>query len=147
MKDLLANCKERSDLLPSLIEGQARYGHLPPDFLDGLAARLGVPVNDVYGVASFYSFLSTVPLGRNAIWVCKCLPCHLKGGQQVLEAIYAELGIRLGGVTADGLFSLHQTNCIGACDQAPAMMVNSDRYGQVTPAAVGEILAAYRRGL
>jgi NADH-quinone oxidoreductase subunit E/NADP-reducing hydrogenase subunit HndA len=144
MKDLLAKCKERSDLLPTLIEGQARYGHLPPDFLDGLAARLGVPVNDVYGVASFYSFLSTVPLGRNAIWVCKCLPCHLKGGQQVLEAIRHELGINLGETTPDGSFSLHQTNCIGACDQAPAMMVNSDRYGQVTPAALKEILSRYQ---
>jgi len=144
MKDLLARCERRSDLLPVLREGQARYGYLPPDFLDGLAETLGLSVNEVYGVASFYSFLSTVPLGRNAIWVCKCLPCHLKGGPQVLEAIRGELGIKLGETTPDGSFSLHQTNCIGACDEAPAIMVNSERHGRVTPAALKEILSRYQ---
>lgn len=144
MKDLLARCKERTDLLPALKEGQARYGYLPPDLMAGLAASLGLPVNEVYGVASFYSFLSTVPLGHNAIWVCKCMPCHLKGGEQVLETISSELGLKLGQTAHDRSFSLHETNCIGACDRAPAIMVNGDRHGPLTASTVKEVLARYR---
>lgn len=144
MKDLLARCAERADLLPILKEGQARYGYLPPEFLDGIAEALGLPVNEIYGVASFYSFLSTQPLGRSTVWVCKCLPCHWKGGQALLEAIQYELGIGPGETTRDGTFSLRFTNCIGACDQAPAIMVNGERHGRVDPAGVKGILARYR---
>jgi NADH-quinone oxidoreductase subunit E/NADP-reducing hydrogenase subunit HndA len=144
MKELLARCVERGDLLPILKEGQARYGYLPPEFLEGIAEALDLPVSEIYGVASFYSFLSTQPLGRNTVWVCKCLPCHLKGGQALLEAIQQELGIGPGETTLDGGFSLRFTNCIGACDQAPAMLVNSDRHGRVDPAGVKDILARYR---
>ena len=144
MKDLLAGCEQRADLLPVLKEGQARYGYLTPDFLDAVADKLDLPVNEVYGVASFYSFLSTTPLGRHAIWVCKCLPCDLKGGREIVTAIEEDLGINLGETSADRGFSLRATNCIGACDQAPALMVNSDRYGHVTPTAVREILDRYR---
>ena len=144
MKDLLDRCKEKSDLIPVLKEGQERYGYLAPDLMDGIAATLGLPVNEVYGVASFYSFLSTAPMGRNTIWVCKCLPCNMKGGREILEAMQRELGVGPGETTTDGRFSVQMTNCIGACDQAPALMVNTDRYGQVTPQGIGEILARYK---
>ncbi|MDP2726895.1 MAG: NAD(P)H-dependent oxidoreductase subunit E [Dehalococcoidia bacterium] len=144
MKDLLARCKRRGDLLPILEEGQARYGYLPPEFLKGIADALDLPVNEIYGVASFYSFLSTRPLGRNTIRVCKCLPCYLKGGQDLLESIQAALGIGIGETTSDGSFSLLVTNCIGACDEAPAMMVNGERYGKMDSAGVKEVLARYR---
>jgi len=144
VKDLLTRCVERRDLLRTLVEGQDRYGYLPGELLDGIAQTLDLPVNEVYGVASFYSFLSLKPLGRNTLWICRCLPCDLNGGKALLESIRDVLGIVPGETTSNGDFTLQLTNCIGACDQAPAMMVNADRYGRVGPVALREILSRYR---
>ncbi|TAK36229.1 MAG: NAD(P)H-dependent oxidoreductase subunit E [Chloroflexota bacterium] len=144
MNDLVARCTERRDLLPILKEGQSRYGFLPAELLSRLAEALEVPVNDVYGVASFYSFLTLALPGRNTIWMCRCLPCHLKDGRGLLDAVQEQLGVGPGETTVDGCFTLRLTNCIGACDQAPALMVNNDRYGSVIPGRLAEILSRYR---
>jgi len=143
MEELLNRQVSRDDLLRLLKEGQAKYGYLPYEFMDGVARALGLPVNEVYGMASFYSFLSLKPVGRNVIKVCKCLPCHIKGGPALLAALQAELGIGIGETTEDGRFTLHLTNCIGACDEAPALMVNGSRHGRVEPERIREILASY----
>lgn len=144
MNDLLARCTERKDLLPILKEVQSRSGYLPAEVVSDLAMALDMPVNEVYGVASFYSFLTLEPSGRNVLWTCRCLPCHVKEGPQLLGAIREHLGIGPGETTEDGNFTLRLTNCIGACDQAPALMVNGDRYGSVTPERLEEILSRYR---
>jgi len=123
-----------------LEEAQGRYGYLPEELVNELAESLDMPVGEVYGVASFYSFLSTRPLGRNVIRICKSVPCHLKNSQSILETVEEELGIKPGETTEDGKFSLQLTNCIGACDQAPAMMVNHELYVDLTPSKIKEIL-------
>jgi NADH-quinone oxidoreductase subunit E len=136
--------KKPDNLLRSLQEAQARDGRVTPQFMADLAESLGVPVNDVYAVATFYSFLSTRPRGRHVIRVCQNLPCHVKDGQAVIDAIAGATGIRPGRTTADGRFSFELTNCVGLCDKAPAMLINHDPYFDLTPDKVPPILDKYR---
>ena len=142
--EISARSKDRESLLALLKETQSKFGYLSQELLAGLAESLGIPVSDVYGVATFYSFLSTRPLGRNVIRVCKSLPCYLKNSLSIINSVEQEIGIRPGGITLDGRFSFQLTNCIGACDKAPAMMINHDIYGNLTPEKISRILAKYK---
>jgi len=99
-------------------------------------------MSEAYGAATFYAFLSVKPLGRNVIRVCKSLPCFLKNSQVIIDSVEREIGIKPGESTADGKFTFQLTNCIGACDKAPAMMINSDVYGDLTPRRISAILKA-----
>ena len=132
--------KAERNLLSLLKEVHRRYGYLREELVIDLAKSWDIPVGEVYGLGSFYSFLSTKPLGKNVIRICKSIPCYLKNYQTILETVEAELGIKPGGTTKDGKFSLQLTNCIGACDQAPAMMINDKRYVNLTAKKVLEIL-------
>ena len=105
---------------------------------------MDMSISDVYGVATFYSFLSIKPQGRNIIRICKSIPCFLKNYQTVIETIEREIGIKPGETTPDGKFSLQLTNCIGACDKAPAMMVNDDVHVDLTPGKISQILKEYK---
>jgi len=132
------------NLLGALKEAQTRFGHLPWEYMAELAESLSVPVSDVYGVASFYSFLSTKPLGRNVIRICKSLPCYLKNCQIIIETVEKEIGIKPGQTTPDGRFSFELTNCIGLCDKPPAMLINSDAHVDLTPGKIAQILQKYK---
>jgi NADH:ubiquinone oxidoreductase subunit E len=132
------------NLLVALKEAQARSGYLSPEFMVELADSIGVPVNDVYGIASFYSFLATRPLGRNVIRICKSLPCYIKNGQLIIETVAREIGIKPGETTPDGRFSFELTNCIGLCDRAPAMLINNDAHVDLTPEKIAQILHDYK---
>jgi NADH-quinone oxidoreductase subunit E len=144
MRKKTARENRSENILLSLEEAQTESGYLTPDFMVGLAESLGIPASDVYGVASFYSFLNTRPPGRNVIRVCKSLPCHLKEGQAVIDAIEKKTGIKPGNTTADGRFSFELTNCIGLCDGAPAMLINQDAHTGLTPATIAGILDKYK---
>ena len=134
--------KGREELLVLLEEAQNKFSYLPEELMVELAKTLDISISDVYGVATFYSFLSTKPQGRNVIKICKSLPCFLKNCQTIIEAVGKEIGIKPGESTPDGKFSFQLTNCIGACDGAPAMMVNNDVYGDLTPGKISKILKA-----
>lgn len=140
LQGIVAKQKAETNLLSLLKEAQRRYGYLPEEFVTELAKSLDIPVSEVYGVGSFYSFLSIKPLGQNIIRICKSMPCYLKNYQAIVEVVEGELGIKPGGTTKDGEFSLQLTNCIGACDQAPAMMINDKLYVDLTPRKIIEIL-------
>ncbi len=142
--ELLANYRERKHLIALLKEIQEVYGYIPGEFIPEIARSLGLPVAEVYGVGTFYSFLSAKPQGSNVIRVCKSAPCWLKNCELIVETLERELGIRPGETTPDGRFSLQLTNCIGACDQAPAMMINSTTYVDLTPEKIPEILDGYK---
>ena len=133
----------RQNLLVRLEEAQHTHGYVPEWLLEELAQSLGIAVGEVYGVATFYSFLSTQPRGRYVIRVCKGLPCGLSQSSPIINAIEDAVGIKTGQTTPDGKFSLELTNCIGACDRAPAMLVNSELHTDLTPEAVPRILRAY----
>ena len=120
------------------------YGYVPDQALTGLAEELGLPVVEVYAAATFYRSLPMRPLGRHVIKMCKSVPCYLKNNRPVIDAVEKELGVGPGQTSHDGLFSLQMVNCIGACDKAPAMMIDDEVFGDLSPERVTEILARYR---
>ncbi len=134
---------ERDQLLGIIKEEQAKNGSVSDGAMADIAQTLHLPIGDVYGVTTFYSFLSTRPLGRHVIRICKSVPCFLQNGAMMTAAIEKELGINPGETTSDGRFSFELTNCIGACDQAPAMLVDDEVYGDLTPEKIGEILKSF----
>jgi NADH:ubiquinone oxidoreductase subunit E len=143
-KKPLSRNKNNENLLVALEQAQARLGYLTPDILTEMAVSFKVPVSDVFGVASFYSFLAVRPRGRNVIRICRSLPCYLQNNQIIIEAIAKEIGIGPGQTTPDGRFSFEFTNCIGLCDRAPAMLINNDPHVDLTPEKISRILRDYK---
>ena len=143
-KIIVAQQKWPEELLVRLKEVHRKSGYLSAEFMAELAVSLDIPVNDLYGVASFYSLISTRPLGRNVIRICKSLPCYLENNQAIIESVQKEIGIKPGETTANGRFSLELTNCIGLCDKAPAMMINDDTHVDLIPAKITQILKSYK---
>ena len=135
---------DRENLLVALKRAQEKQGYIKDEFVTELADSLNVGIAEAYGVATFYSFLSKKPLGRNVIRVCRSLPCYLEDSRMIVKTISDELGISPGETTPDARFSLELTNCIGACDQAPAMLVNHDLHGNLTPEKISQILKEYK---
>lgn len=133
----------RSILLEKIKEEQLNAGFVSEAFIAGMARRLGLSVGEVYGVTTFYSFLSTQPLGRHVIRVCKSLPCCMQDAERVIDWIRSELKINPGETSDDGRFSFELTNCIGACDMAPAMLIDDQVHGRLNRAKVSEILNSY----
>jgi len=134
--------QKRETLLALLQEEQEKNGCISEQFIAQAAESMGITVNEVYGVATFYSFLSTSALARNVIRVCKSVPCYFSNSQSVVDALQEELGILPGETTPDGKFSLLLTNCIGACDQAPAMLLNNELHGNLTRDKIAKLLKA-----
>ena len=143
MTNITAN-KNQKQMLQLLQEAQMKDGFITQEAMTRIAETLKVAKSDVYGVATFYSFLSTKPQGRNIIRMCQSLPCHVKDGQAVIDSIGKELGIKPGQTTADKKFTFTLTNCIGACDKSPAMLINDDVHGNLTPAKIAQILKSYK---
>jgi len=143
-EEIPAQGKRREDLLILLEEAQNRFGCLSEELVAELAKSVDMSISDVYGVATFYSFLSIKPQGRNIIRICKSLPCYLKHCRSIIENVEKEIGIKPGETTSDGRFSLQLTNCIGACDEAPAMLINNDVHVDLTPRKISQILKAYK---
>ncbi|MBT9131796.1 MAG: NADH-quinone oxidoreductase subunit E [Firmicutes bacterium] len=136
--------KEQKELLVRLREAQNKFGYLSEKVMIELAESLDMSISDVYGVATFYSFFSIRPQGRNIIRICKSVPCFLKNSQVIIETVEKEIGIKPGETTPNGKFSFHLTNCIGVCDKAPAMMINSEVYIDLTPNKISQILKAHK---
>jgi len=143
-KKAASSQQEPADLLVALKEAQRQNSYLSEALMTELADSLNVPLNYVYGVASFYSFLALKPQGRNVIRICRSLPCYLKNGQTIADAVAKEIGIKPGQTTADGRFSFEFTNCIGLCDAAPAMLINNDAHVDLTEHKISRILRNYK---
>ena len=140
VKEVLARHGKGGSLVTILKDVQDKCAYLPEEAMIHIARGLGIPASEVYEVATFYSFLSAEPLGENTIRICRSTPCFLKNSEIIVKAVEKELGISVGETTEDGKFSLHLTNCIGACDKAPAMLVNGKLYGNLTPKSVKDTL-------
>lgn len=143
MQTMTASPQDENVLI-RLKEAQSQFGYIPEKSIMEIAQSLDLPVSEVYGVATFYSFLATRPLGRNIIRVCASLPCYLKHSEMIINALESTLGSRFGETTTDGRFSLEFTNCIGACDLAPAMLINGELHGNLTPDKIVQILKSYK---
>lgn len=145
LQDVIAKWKGKDGaLMPVLQEAQEIYGYLPEEVQIMIAEGMGVSVSEVYGVITFYAQFNLQPKGKYKIGVCMGTACYVKNAADVFEKLKQELGVENGGCTADGLFSLDATRCLGCCGLAPVMMINDDVYGRLTPAEIPGILAKYR---
>ncbi len=137
----------KGGLLPSLHAVQAICGNwLPLEAMRLVAQGWDIPYAYLYGVLSFYTMFSIAPRGKYLIRMCESPPCHLLEAENMLDALKAELGVKVGETTADGLFTLELTACLGVCEISPAMQINEVVYGRLTPASLKDILADYRAG-
>lgn len=137
--------RSRGNLIPALHAVQDRVGYLPDEAMQEVADWLEIPISDVYGTATFYTLFATKPKGRYIIRLCDSPPCHLEGSKSIKSAIQKALGIAPGETTDDGDFTFEIVSCFGLCGVAPAVMINEDVYGNLTPEMVGGILAKYRK--
>ncbi len=136
-------CDDQSRLMMVMQEAQDIYGYLPFEVQQMIADGMNVPLEKVYGIATFYSQFSLSPKGDYDISVCMGTACYVKGAGEIFERISQKLGIGADECTEDGKFSITSCRCIGACGLAPVMTVNEDVYGRLTPDDVDDILAKY----
>ncbi len=141
---VIAECTgDVSMLMHVMQEAQEIYGYLPFEIQRKIADGMNVPLEKVYGVATFYAQFALSPKGKYAISVCLGTACYVKGAQEILDELSAQLGIDPEECTADGKYSLTACRCIGACGLAPVLTVNEDVYGKITAADVKGILSKY----
>lgn len=135
---------KRSALVPTLLYAQDEVGSLSDEVIAELARRMDLTELEVRNVISYYSMLTTKPRGKFNVQVCTNIACMLRGGEELLEHCEKKLGIGHKGTTKDGLFSLEEVECIGACSWAPAAQVNYDFHENLTNAKMDQVLDEYR---
>ncbi|MBT3201800.1 MAG: NADH-quinone oxidoreductase subunit NuoE [Phycisphaerales bacterium] len=145
---LIDKCgSDRTALMPALQAVQRKYGFVTDFAMQKIADVLGIHPVEVHGVVSFYSFLSEKPLGRFVIRLCQTISCDMAGKDRIASQLENELGIKFGETTTDKTFTLEWANCIGLCDQGPALLVNDILWTKVTPQRVLEIIEECRARL
>ena len=135
---------EPTPLMMILSDIQKEYGYIPLEVQEIVSERTGLPVAEIYGVVTFYSFFSLTPKGKYVIGCCLGTACYVKGAQTVIDKFSDILGIKPGETTADGLFTLDALRCIGACGIAPAVSINGKVYPKVSVDAVAKIVEEYK---
>ena len=144
LDDVIAKYKDREgSLIQVLHAAQNIFGYLPLEVQKRIAEGMGLPLSEVSGVVSFYSFFSTQPKGRHTIRVCLGTACYVRGGKKVLARLQELLGVDIGSTTPDRIFTLEVARCIGSCGLAPAMMIDDTVYKQVNPDKLPAILSVY----
>jgi NADH-quinone oxidoreductase subunit E len=146
---ILRNYEPTGDNLLNIlhdIQDASAEHYLSDEDLRAAADYLGLPYSFVHGVATFYTMYSLRPRGKHLIRVCQSPPCHLLGSSTISRELIRLLGIGFGETTADKLFTLEMTSCLGVCGVAPAMMVNDRVYGNLTPERIAEVIAELRSG-
>jgi len=136
---------DRTALLPLLQEVKRRSGAIDDETMQVIADLIGIHPVEVYSVATFYAFLDPSPRGAFTLRLCRTISCDLAGKDSVARALESELGVAFGQTTDDGCFTLGWANCVGMCDQGPALLVNDQAFARVTPETVPEIVAQCRR--
>lgn len=144
LKKVIADLKDTEGaLMPILQHAQGIYGYLPIEVQTMISDEMGVPLEKIYGVSTFYSQFALQPKGQYRISVCLGTACYVKGSGDIFKKLEEILGITNGECTADGKFSLDSCRCVGACGLAPVMMINDEVYGRLTVDDIPEILAKY----
>lgn len=144
LMNMLHEVKEqRGALMPALQKAQHIYGYLPIEVQKMVADGLGLRLEEVYGVATFYSQFSLNPKGKYKVSVCLGTACYVKGAGEIFDKLVEHLGIKGGECTADGKYSLEACRCIGACGLAPVITVNDDVYGRLSTSEIEDIMKKY----
>lgn len=125
---------------------QEELGYLPREAIEEIGRVLRISPSEIYGVITFYAQFRTSPRGRHVVRVCRGTACHVRGGGAVLDQVKRELGIEENESTSDLEYTLETVACIGACALAPAMVIDEDTFGQMTPGKVTDIFAAGKKG-
>ena len=137
------HCNDESNVMAVMQKAQDIYGYLPIEVQEMIAEGMGVPLEKVYGVATFYAQFALSPKGEHNVSVCLGTACYVKGSGDILDKFKEKLGIDVGECTPDGKFSLEACRCLGACGLAPVLTVNGEVYGRLTTDDVDKILAKY----
>ena len=147
---IVAICQKYADKPGSLItilnDVQEFFGYLPIQVQEIIARETGIPLSEIYGVATFYARFSLEPTGKHKISVCLGTACYVKGSQSLLDAFKRALNIDVGETTEDGQFTLEATRCIGACGLAPVTTVDEEVYGNAKTDDIAKILSQYTEG-
>ncbi len=147
--NLLAYIDKWKDVKGSLImilhRVQEEYGYVPREVALQLSRKLNVPLAKIYGITTFYHFFRLTKPGKYNISVCMGTACYLKDGEDILNELEAHLGIGIGGVTEDGVFSLESVRCVGCCGLAPVLTINNEVFGRLAKKDVPEIISRFRK--
>ncbi len=133
------------EVINVLHQVQGAFGYLPAEVQEVIALELKMPVAQVYGIVSFYSFFTMLPKGEHPISICMGTACYVRGAEKVLDEFKRQLNINVGETTPDGKFSINCLRCIGACGLAPVAMVGDKVYGRLTPDEVKEVIAEFNK--
>lgn len=145
LKQVIAELKDtKGALMPIMQQAQDIYGYLPIEVQTIISNETGIPLEKIYGVATFYAQFALQPKGQNRVSVCLGTACYVKGSGELLGKLEQLLGIKNGEITADGKFSLDSCRCVGACGLAPVLMINEEVYGRLVPDDLPAILAKYQ---
>ncbi|MDY6911293.1 MAG: NADH-quinone oxidoreductase subunit NuoE [Chloroflexota bacterium] len=146
LADLLAPYKGQKGVTIQVLQKvQEELGYLPREAINEISKTLHISTSEIYGVITFYAQFRTTPRGKHIVRICRGTACHVRGGEQVFDAVLRQLGIRENETTPDMEYTLETMACIGACALAPAMVIDQDTFGQVTPAKVTTLFTARER--
>jgi len=123
---------------------QGISGYLPPSVLQLVSGYTKIPLSELYGVVSFYSFFSLLPKGKHVIQVCMGTSCFVKGGEKIMKTLKKDYNLESGGITADGKFSLEMVRCLGCCGLSPVIAIDTDIHRKVKASQMKEILSTYK---
>jgi NADH-quinone oxidoreductase subunit E/NADP-reducing hydrogenase subunit HndA len=142
---IISNHKDdKTPLMMILSDIQKKFGYIPLEVQELVSDRIGIPVAEIYGVVTFYSFFSLTPKGKYIVGVCLGTACYVNGSSEIIDEFAESLGIKVGQTTEDGLFTLDALRCIGACGIGPAVNINGKIYPRVNVKQVPSILKEYR---
>jgi NADH-quinone oxidoreductase subunit E len=144
--EILAGRRSQPDQLIEVLQDiQKTYGYISKEAMEKVSRDLGVPLIEVYRVASFYKAFRLKPSGKHALTLCMGTACHVRNSNLLLDYALGQLGVQPGEVTPDGLFSIHQVNCLGACALGPIVAENHSYHHHMTPAKLRKLIDALRR--
>lgn len=132
-------------LLPIMQQAQEICGCVDEEVQRHISEMTGKPLSVIYGVSTFYSQFTLQPKGKYKVAMCLGTACYVRGAAKIIEALEKEMDVHVGGTTNDGLFTLDATRCIGCCGLAPAMMINDEVFGRLTPADIPGIIGKFRQ--
>jgi NADH:ubiquinone oxidoreductase subunit E len=149
LKSYISSAKSKehpeSYLIAILHKAQELYGYLDKNIMDIVSLEMGIPSAHIWGVATFYHYFNLAAVGKHTIFICMGTACFVKGADRILETIKEELNIDIEETTEDGVFTLRQTRCLGACGLAPVIMIDNKIYGDLDSQKVVDILREYRK--
>lgn len=145
IKETSTNEHAESYLIAVLHKVQGMYGYLDKEVMDIVAEEMNIPTAHIWGVATFYHYFNLKPIGKHVVSVCMGTACYVKGGDKVLAVVKKELGVETGETTDDGMFTLQEARCLGACGIAPVIMIDDKIYGDLDSKKTVEIINLYRK--